>query len=67
MALLGAFSFEPLGGNDSIDRDRARDIVRQREREPIQTTKECSPSLLAAALNSSVVGCVITPQLQCLC
>lgn len=51
------YSFETLGGNNSVDT----------EREPIQTTKECSPSLLAAALNFSVVGCVITPQLQCLC
>lgn len=50
-------SFETLGGNNSVDT----------ERQPIQTTKECSPSLLAAAFNFSVVGCVITPQLQCLC
>lgn len=60
-----AYPFETLGGNNILERER--DSKRERQREPIQTTKECSPSLSAAALHPPVVGCVIAPQLKCLC
>lgn len=59
--------FESLGGNNIVDRQREWEKERGREREPMQTTKECSPSLSAAALYPPVVGCVIAPQLKCLC
>lgn len=56
-----------MGGHNIVDRKREWEKERGWEREPMQTTKECSPSLSAAALYPPVVGCVIAPQLKCLC